>query len=97
MIDPLTWNFARFAESEYSSNDRMDSLSLSNDSQASTSIGDLSYLMVPPKPPRYGIGDIHTLSVLSELSNARSSISNSVSPRSSRELSRVTDFFEIVS
>lgn len=77
-----------FAESQYSSNDRMDSLSLSNDSQTSTSLGDISYHMVPPKPPRY---DIHTLSVLSEPSNARSNMSDGISPRSIHELSRVID------
>ncbi|EFO15892.1 hypothetical protein LOAG_12616 [Loa loa] len=75
-------------QSEYSSNDRMDSLSLSNDSQTSTSLGDVSYHMVPPKPPRYGTSDIHALSVLSEPSNVRTSISGGISPRSMRESSK---------
>uniref|UniRef100_A0A8R1TS77 PDZ domain-containing protein n=2 Tax=Onchocerca TaxID=6281 RepID=A0A8R1TS77_ONCVO len=75
-------------QSQYSSNDRMDSLSLSNDSQTSTSLGDISYHMVPPKPPRYGTGEIHALSVLSEPSNARNSISGRISPRSTHDLLR---------
>lgn len=82
-----------FAESQYSSNDRMDSLSLSNDSQTSTSLGDIpSYHKVPPKPPRYATTDMHALSVLSEPSNAGSSISGGISPRPMHELSEVIDY-----
>ncbi|EJW84029.1 hypothetical protein WUBG_05062, partial [Wuchereria bancrofti] len=76
-------------QSQYSSNDRMDSLSLSNDSQTSTSLGDISYHIVPPKPPRYGTSDIQHLSVLSEPSNVRNSISDGgLSTRSMHDLSR---------
>ncbi|KAK6111480.1 PDZ domain (Also known as DHR or GLGF) family protein [Brugia pahangi] len=86
--NPKFTNFGT-QQSEYSSTDRMDSLSLSNDSQTSTSLGDISYHIVPPKPPRYGISDIqHALSVLSEPSNVRNSISGrGLSPRSMHELS----------
>uniref|UniRef100_A0A0R3S2A7 PDZ domain-containing protein n=1 Tax=Elaeophora elaphi TaxID=1147741 RepID=A0A0R3S2A7_9BILA len=75
-------------QSQYSSNDRMDSLSLSNDSQTSTSLGDISYHVVPPKPPRYGTSDVYGLPVLSEPSNARSSIPGGISLRSMHDLSR---------
>ncbi|KAL3983106.1 PDZ domain (Also known as DHR or GLGF) family protein [Acanthocheilonema viteae] len=74
-------------QNQYSSNDGMDSLSLSNDSQTSTSLCDISY-MVPPKPPRYGISDIHALSVLSEPSNARSITSGGITSRPMHELSK---------
>ncbi|CAG9540224.1 unnamed protein product [Cercopithifilaria johnstoni] len=75
-------------QTQYSSNDRIDLLNLSNDSQTSASLGDIPYHKVPPKPPRYGISDIHALSVLSEPSNARSSVSSSVSRHSKHELSK---------
>lgn len=69
----------------------MDSLSLSNDSQTSTSLGDIPYYTVPPKPPRYGTSDIHMLSVLSEPSNSRGNISGGISSRPMNELSMVID------
>uniref|UniRef100_A0A915Q1Q7 PDZ domain-containing protein n=1 Tax=Setaria digitata TaxID=48799 RepID=A0A915Q1Q7_9BILA len=81
--------FAKFGvqQSQYSSNDRMDSLSLSNDSQTSTSLGDISYHTGPPKPPRYGTTELHPLSVLSEPSSARRNTSGCLSSRSIHELS----------
>ncbi|VDN08252.1 unnamed protein product [Thelazia callipaeda] len=89
VVSPCTnLKFSKFGiePSNYSSFDRMDSLSLSNDSQTSTSLGDIPYHMAPQKPSRYGVNEPpHTLPVLSEPFNVNNLCD--ISPYSVHDLS----------
>lgn len=77
-----------FAESQYSSIDRMDSASLSNESHTSTSLGDIPYHIVPPKPPRYAPLESQALPVLSGPLSANTT--GCLSACSTRDFPRVT-------